>query len=78
MHAQSVDFPSRTCAGPPIRHQGIPFTAAAFIASFRISALRVTASIHYHALINICENMTTTSLVRATLRPPFFKESFSF
>ena len=78
MYTQSEHLPFCTCARPPIWHQGVPFAAAPFVASFRIRALRVAASVHYHALINICENITTTLLVRAIPPSPFFKESFSF
>lgn len=46
-----------TCAWSPIRHQSITLAAAAFVASFWIGALGVAASVHYHALINICENI---------------------
>lgn len=63
---KSVYFPSYTCTRPPIWHQGITFTAATFIASFCISALGVTASVHYHTFVNICKNIATTLLVRDT------------
>ena len=78
MHTQSEHLPFCTCARPPIWHQGVPFAAATFVASFCIRALRVAASIHYHALINICENITTTLLVRAISPPPFLKRVFLF
>lgn len=42
-----------TCTCPDIWHQGIAITAAALIAAFWVSTVGVTASIHYHALINI-------------------------
>ena len=78
MHTQSEHLPFCTCARPPIWHQGVPFAAATFVASFRIRALRVAASVHYHALINICENITTTLLVRAIPPPLFLKRVFLF
>lgn len=67
-------FPFYTCTRSPIWHQGITLTAAAFVASLRICALGVTASVHYHTFIDICENSnTTTLLVRsASLKGVFF------
>lgn len=60
-------FLSCTCAGPPIRQQGVAFAAAALVASFGVCTLRVTAPIHDHALVNVCGNSdATTSLVSST------------
>lgn len=63
---ECVHFLFCTCARSPIGHQGITLAAAAFVASFWIGALGVTASVHDHAFVNICGNISTALLVRVT------------